>query len=73
MCEICEVNVSLMRMLAKLVECEGAELVGTHCIVEWDEESQPCSIIERKYVINLTGIGEMCSMKINKKSKAVVL
>lgn len=58
---------SSMRVLEKIVD----ELVGTHCLVEWEEEGHPRNVLERKRVVEGKKVGEMCSVRLVEKSKSV--
>lgn len=63
---------SSMRLLSKLIQSEAGHLVGSHCLVEWEEEGNLKSVVDRKRVMNLSRLGEVCEVKVTEKNKAVV-
>ena len=63
---------SSMRLYGKLVASENGELAGTHCAVQWEEEGDPRSVVEKKRMIDFSGIGETCKVRVTEKAKTVV-
>lgn len=65
-------RMSSMRLYGKLVASENGELAGTHCVVQWEEEGDPRSVVEKKRMIDFSVIGETCKVRVTEKAKTVV-
>lgn len=58
-----------IHMLNKLLESETGQLSGSHCLVKWQEQGDPRSVVEKKRVIQWTGIEDVCDVRVMEKSK----
>lgn len=53
------------------------KILDTHCLVEWEEEGNPCNVVQKKSVKSLKedgndlNVGETCSVRIREGSKMV--
>ena len=61
-----------MRMLSKILEADPDELSGSHCVVRWEEEGHPRSVVERKKIVWMSGIGKQCEVRVTEKGRSVL-
>ena len=63
---------SSMRRMNKVLESEQDNTSGSHCLVEWLEEGSPRSVVEKKKVVWIAGIGQTCEVRITERSKTAL-